>query len=76
MKLLIFGCETNSRQTDFYPEAKFKVPDWGIKSTLWQGLKVPKCEIFDRSDFHDFYTIKPFWVADLGAKILTCYLNF
>ncbi len=39
-------------------------------------LKVPKCEIFDRSDFHDFYTIKPFWVADFGAKILTCYLNF
>jgi hypothetical protein len=23
-------------------------------------LKVPKCEIFDRSDFHDFSTIKPF----------------
>ncbi len=22
-------------------------------------LKVSKCEIFDRSDFHDFYTIKP-----------------
>ncbi len=21
-------------------------------------LKVPKCEIFDGSDFHDFYTIK------------------
>jgi hypothetical protein len=21
-------------------------------------LKVPKCEIFDRSDFHDFYTIR------------------
>jgi hypothetical protein len=27
-------------------------------------LKVPKCEIFDRSDFHDFY-----WVGDFGAKI-------
>jgi hypothetical protein len=39
-------------------------------------LKVPKCEIFDRSDFLDFYTIKSFWVADFGAKILTCYLNF
>ncbi len=23
-----------------------------------RDLKVPKCEIFDRSDFHDFYTIK------------------
>jgi hypothetical protein len=39
-------------------------------------LKVPKCEIFCRLDFHDFYTVKPFWVADFGAKILTCYLNF
>jgi hypothetical protein len=25
-------------------------------------LKVPKCEIFDRSDFHDFYTKKSLWV--------------
>ncbi len=33
------------------------------------ALKVPKCEIFDRSDFHDFYSIKPFWVGDFGAKI-------
>jgi hypothetical protein len=32
-------------------------------------LKVPKCEIFERSDFHDFYSIKPFWVGDFGAKI-------
>jgi hypothetical protein len=32
-------------------------------------LKVPKCEIFDRSDFHDFYSIKPVWVGDFGAKI-------
>ncbi len=28
------------------------------------SLKVPKCEILDRSDFHYFYTIKPFWVDD------------
>ncbi len=26
-----------------------------------------------RNYFHDFYTIKPFWVSDFGAKILTCY---
>jgi hypothetical protein len=32
-------------------------------------LKVSKCEIFDCSDFHDFYTIMPFWVGDFGAKI-------
>jgi hypothetical protein len=32
-------------------------------------LKVPECEILDRSDFYDFYTIKPFRVGDFGAKI-------
>jgi hypothetical protein len=37
---------------------------------------VPKCEIFDRSDFHYFYTIKPFWVDDFVVKILTYYFNF
>ncbi len=31
-------------------------------------LKVPKCEIFDRSDFQDFYTIKPMWISDFGAR--------
>ena len=39
-------------------------------------LKVPKCEIFDLSDFPDFYTIKSSWVGDFGAKILTYYFNF
>ncbi len=38
-------------------------------------LKVPKCEIFDRSDFHDFYTIKSSWVGDLVVKILTYKFN-
>jgi hypothetical protein len=37
---------------------------------------VPKCEILDRSDFHYFYTIKPFWVDDFVVKILTYYFNF
>jgi hypothetical protein len=40
------------------------------------NLKVPKCEILDRSDFHYFYTIKPFWVEDFEVKILTYYFNF
>jgi len=35
---------------------------WMKKETF----SVVKCEIFDRSDFHDFYTIKPFWVGDFG----------
>jgi hypothetical protein len=40
------------------------------------GLKVPKREIFDRSDFSDFYTIKSSWVGDLLVKIITYYFNF
>jgi hypothetical protein len=32
-------------------------------------LKVPKREIFDRSDFPDFYTIKSLCVGDFGVKI-------
>jgi hypothetical protein len=34
-----------------------------------RGLKVPKREIFDRSDFPDFYTIKSLRVGDFGVKI-------
>jgi hypothetical protein len=33
------------------------------------ALKVPKCEIFDRSDFNDFYTIKSIREGDCGVKI-------
>ena len=32
------------------------------------SLKVPKCEIFDSSDFHDFYTIKSRREGDFGVK--------
>ncbi len=39
-------------------------------------LKVPKREIFDRSNFPDFYAIKSSWVCDLVVKILTYYFNF
>jgi hypothetical protein len=35
-----------------------------------------RCGYFDRSDFHDFYTIKPVWVCDFGAKIYTFTLIF
>jgi hypothetical protein len=34
-------------------------------------FKGAQCEIFDRLDFPDFYTIKPSWVGDLVVKILT-----
>ncbi len=33
------------------------------------GLKVPKCENFHRTDFLDFFTIKPLWVGHFRAKI-------
>jgi hypothetical protein len=32
-------------------------------------VPLPKCEIFDRSDFHVFYTIKSLREADFGVKI-------
>ena len=32
-------------------------------------LKVPNHEIFDRSDFPDFYTVKSLRVGDFGVKI-------
>ncbi len=44
--------------------------------TVEASLKVPKREIFDRSDFPDFYTIKSSWGGDLLVKILTYYFNF
>jgi hypothetical protein len=39
-------------------------------------LKVPKREIFDRSDFPDFYTIKSLHVGDFGVKIKKILQNF
>ncbi len=36
---------------------------------IFSTLKVPKREIFDRSDFPDFYTIKSLRVGDFGVKI-------
>ena len=53
-----------------FMSGSFNSPVFGDK------LKVPKREIFDRSDFPDFYTIKSSWVGDLVVKILTYYFNF
>ncbi len=39
------------------------------KLDLDPHLKVPKREIFDRSDFPDFYTMKSLCVGDFGVKI-------
>ncbi len=39
------------------------------------NLQVPKCEIFDRSDFPDFYTIKSRPEGDFGVKIKNFLTN-
>jgi hypothetical protein len=39
------------------------------------SLKVPKREIFDRSDFPDLYTIKPLRMGDFGVKIKNLLKN-
>ncbi len=41
------------------------------------SLKVPTCEIFDRSDFHDFFnTIKSPKEGDFGLKFTIVTLIF
>jgi hypothetical protein len=64
---------------DIYPGSRISDPFFPsriLDPDPQHCLKVPKCEIFDRSDFHYFYTRKPFWVDDFVVKILTYYLNF
>ncbi len=39
------------------------------------GLNAPKCDIFDRSDCHDFYTIKSPREDDFGIKIFFLFVN-
>jgi hypothetical protein len=53
-------------------------PNYGlaVMGQFLRTLKVPKREIFDHSDFPDFYTIKSSWVGDLVVKILTYFFNF
>jgi hypothetical protein len=41
---------------------------------IWY-LKVPKREIFDRSDFPDFCTMKALRVGDFGVKIKKIFKN-
>jgi hypothetical protein len=47
---------------------KFKKIDSGQNVDIYP-LKVPKHEIFHRSDFPDFYTIKSLRVGGFGVKI-------
>jgi hypothetical protein len=60
----------------FYPESQVTgYGMWCDEMKMTYGhkgiihLKVPKCEIFDRSDFPDFYTIKSRREGDFGVKI-------
>jgi hypothetical protein len=39
------------------------------EALLFNVLKVPKREIFDLSDFPDFYTMKSLRVSNFGVKI-------
>ncbi len=39
-------------------------------------LKVPKCDIFDRSDFHDFYSLKSLREDDFGVKIQVFFTKY
>jgi hypothetical protein len=43
---------------------------------IFSGQLKGASEIFDCSDFHDFYTIKSFWVDDFGAKYKLVILMF
>ncbi len=47
-----------------------------LRRTYFRNLKVPKCEIFDRSDFPDFYTIKSLRVGDFGVKIIFFFQKY
>jgi hypothetical protein len=40
-----------------------------------KDLKVPKREIFDRSDFPDFYTIKSLRAGDFRVKMKKIFTN-
>jgi hypothetical protein len=50
--------EVISKKKVLNEEAKKENDASKTVSSTAVGLKGPKCEIFDRSDFHDFYTLK------------------
>jgi hypothetical protein len=39
------------------------------------ALKVPKREIFDHLEIHDFYDIKSLTVSNFGVKVKICLKN-
>jgi hypothetical protein len=70
--ILIKGqtCEKLGRpHCGFFPAAQI------FHSDIFTTLKVPKREIFDRSDFPDFHTMKSLRMGDFGVKIKKCLKN-
>ncbi len=59
-----------SNYSPLYVEKTTKaIQDFKVPVPFFQALKVPKCEIFDRSDINDFYTIESLCEGDFGVKI-------
>jgi len=61
------GSNPNPTDSDSQSCINVDVQNYGF--IFCPSLKVPKREIFDRSDFSDFYTIKSLRVGDFGVKI-------
>ena len=61
----------NSTDLDGISSKLLKAISYKIERPLAHifSLKVPKCENFHRTDFFNFYTIKPLWVGDFRVKI-------
>jgi hypothetical protein len=57
----------NKIQNNYFKKLKGVIFEFFGKNFF--HLKVPKCEVFDRSDFPDFYTIKSRREGDFGVKI-------
>ncbi len=60
--------QTFNRKSGFERSLNLRSAVWLIAKEC-TNLKVPKREIFDRSDFPDFYTMKSLRVGDFGVKI-------
>ncbi len=48
---------------------EFKWPHESYNISLGSYLKVPICDIFNCSDFHDYYTIQCLWGVTLWLKL-------
>jgi hypothetical protein len=54
--------------------SRLQLQRWPLEFVI-PFLKVPKREIFDRSDFPDFYIIKSLCVGDFGVKTKFFFTN-